>query len=98
MKVRELNHTDIPHRMSTSERDTLHELSQDVCVDGAVPGSILVMNCSYSDRPAFAKKRFFILATLLGLSSVYRNGLRSKLFETTFTVEKHVESVKIDLK
>ena len=25
--IRELNHTDVPHRMARSERDTLHELS-----------------------------------------------------------------------
>ena len=26
-KVKEMNHTDVPHRQSSSERDTLHELT-----------------------------------------------------------------------
>ena len=97
VKVRELNHTDIPHRNQTSERDTLHELSQSVSV-GDIPASILVMNCNYSERPAFAKKRYFLLTALLGLSALHRNKMNSKMFETTFKIEKHVESVKAEFK
>jgi len=97
VKVRELNHTDIPHRNQTNERDTLHELSQLVSV-GDIPAKILVMNCSQNERPAFAKKRYFLLTAFLGLSSFHRNKMNSKLFETTFKIEKHVESVKAEFK
>ena len=92
-KVKEMNHTDTPHRQSSSERDTLHELSQTVSIDGDVQSNMLIMNCEYNDRPNFTKKRYFWLMTLLGLSVVYRNGLRKKLYETDFIVEKHVEAI-----
>ena len=96
IKVRELNHTDVPHRMQSSERDTLHELSSSVYIDGNVQSQMLIMNCSYNDRPAFAKKRYFTIMAFLGLSSIYRNGLSKKLFETTYSIEKHVESIVAD--
>ena len=56
------------------------------------------MNCNYSERPAFAKKRYFLLTALLGLSALHRNKMNSKMFETTFKIEKHVESVKAEFK
>ena len=51
---------------------------------------MLIMNCNYNDRPNFAKKRYFFLMSMLGLGSLFRNSLRSKLYETNYIVEKHV--------
>lgn len=93
IKIREMNHTDYPHTMERSERDVLHELSQSVTFGGHVASSMLIMNCDYSERPNFAKKRYFTLMTLFGLGSLYRNSLRRRLHETNFYVEKHVESI-----
>jgi len=79
--------------MERSERDVLHEMSQSISIDGHVANNMLIMNCNYNDRPDFAKKRYFTIMTLFGLSSLYRNSLRRRLFETNFYVEKHVESI-----
>ena len=59
---------------------------------------MLIMNCDYEDRPNFAKKRYFILMAFLGMSSFYRIKILSKMYETKFTVEKHVESVNPDMR
>ena len=94
MKIREDNHTDIPHTMKHSERDTLHEMHQSTGIDGTVSDQMLIMNCKYSERPLFTKKRYFLMFTLLGGGSAFRNILQKQIYETEFNVEKHVESVK----
>ena len=37
VKIREENHTDIPHTLKRCERDTLHETSKHIGIDGYIP-------------------------------------------------------------
>ncbi len=62
-------------------------------VQGHVASKMLIMNCRYDERPNFVKKRYFWLMTMLGLSTVYRNGLSSKLHEANFSIEKHIDVI-----
>ena len=40
---------------------------------------MMIMNCSYNERPNYTKKRYYFLMSLLGLSSLYRNALNLSL-------------------
>ena len=85
----------MPHRQASAERDTLHELTQALGCDANVPSQMLITNCEYNERPAFLKKRNFLFWTLLGLGASFRNELESKLHETEYTIEKHVQSLDL---
>lgn len=63
-------------------------------IDGYVPNKMLIMNCDYYERPNFVKKRYFLLASLLGCGAFLRNGLQRKIFETNYDVSKHVEGIE----
>ena len=94
VKIREENHTDIPHRLQRSERDTLHETSQHIGFDGYIPSEMLIMNCDYNERPNFVKKRYYFLASLLGCGAFIRNGLHRQIYEANFLIDKHVEAIE----
>ena len=57
---------------------------------------MLIINCDINDRPDYLKKRYFMLMTMLGLGSIYRNKINAKLFMSDFRVEKHVVSINGD--
>ena len=88
-----MNHTDVPHTMSMSERDVLHETNSSIGIEDGVASKMLIMNCKHSERPEYAKKRYFFIMSLFGVSWLYRNALRKRLYQTTFNVEKHIESI-----
>ena len=76
VKIREENHTDIPHTMECAERDVLHEISQHIGFEGNIPNNLLIMNCDYNNRPEIVKKRHYMLATLVGCGAFIRNALK----------------------
>ena len=54
---------------------------------------MLILNCDYYERPNFVKKRYYLLASLLGCGAFLRNGLQRKVYETNYAVDKLVESI-----
>ena len=88
----------MPHTLHRCERDTLHETSQNIGLDDYMPSQMLIMNCDYYNRPNFIKKRYYLLASILGCGAFVRNGLQKKIHEASYAIEKHVDSVETNPK
>ena len=76
-QITEENHTPYPHTLKKCDKDTEHELKVHK-QSAANSNSILVCQ----DRPIWAKKRYFFITAVLGLSPLIRRKLSSESNET----------------
>lgn len=84
-RIYEENHTDRPHNMNTYSRDVHHTWTETVKSSDAFNSTLLVGNI---DRPEFAKRRWYLLSSLLGMSWYTRAKFMKRTNQAHFQVAK----------
>lgn len=88
-KILAENHTDRPHNKKQFGVDVEHEITESTALPCTTP-SLLI---SSTQRPRWAKRRYYLLATLFGLSPLIRSKLDRESDETEFHLSKLITEI-----
>lgn len=85
------NHTDRPHNHLQFPCDVYHTWTETKTLPNYNPSLLIA-----EDRPSWARRRYYLLATLLGLSSRMRTVVFENSKGVAFNLVKHVTKIEGD--
>jgi len=90
-EIYSVNHTDRPHNHLKFPCDVEHTVNE----KREIPGSLTNVLVA-AERPSWAKKRYYFLTALLGLSSRMRDQVYANSKGVTFNVVKQINEIEAD--
>lgn len=88
-KIYAENHTDRPHNRRDYACDVEHTIREAKEIPGMQSGILVA-----EDKPAWAKRRYYLLAALFGLSWTMRTKMYEKSQSTSFNVVKLISKIE----